>query len=151
MNVYTLRPAAAADVPTVAALVNAAYRHYVERLGFAPRPMLDDYAEVIRNKRVTVAESRGTIVGVVVLDVDDEGFVVDNVAVEPSHRGAGVGRTLLEFAEAAARSAGFDSIYLYTHEKMTENIALYSRIGYVEYARRSQGEFSLVYMRKSLA
>ena len=151
MNACRLRPAEAADVPTVAALVNAAYGHYVERIGFAPRPMLDDYAQVIRNKRVTVAESRGTIVGVVVLDVDDEGFVVDNVAVEPSHRGAGVGRALLEFAEAAARSAGFDSIYLYTHEKMTENIALYLRIGYVEYARRSQGEFSLVYMRKRLA
>jgi hypothetical protein len=32
---------------------------------------------------------------------------------------------------------------------MTENLALYSRIGYVEYERR-QGEFSLVYMRKRL-
>jgi ribosomal protein S18 acetylase RimI-like enzyme len=113
--------------------------------------MREDYAEVIGSKRVTVAESQGTIVGVVVLDVDDEGFVIDNVAVDPSHRGAGVGRALLEFAEAEARRAGFDSIYLYTHEMMTENIALYSRIGYVEYARRSQGRFSLVYMRKPLA
>ena len=43
--------------------------------------------------------------------------------------------------EAEARRAGFDSIYLYTHEKMTENLALYSRIGYVEYDRRSQGDF----------
>ena len=77
---------------TVATLVNAAYGHYVERIGFAPRPMLDDYAQVIRSKRVTVAESQGTIVGVVVLDVDDEGFVIDNVAVDPSHRGAGVGK-----------------------------------------------------------
>jgi hypothetical protein len=33
---------------------------------------------------------------------------------------------------------------------MAENLALYSRIGYVEYARRSQGEFSLVYMWKHL-
>ncbi len=42
-------------------------------------------------------------------------------------------------------------IYLYTHEKMTENIALYAKIGYVEYDRRSQGDFSLVYMRKQLS
>jgi GNAT superfamily N-acetyltransferase len=60
------------------------------------------------------------------------------------------GKALLEFAEDEARRAGFDSIYLYTHEKMTENLALYSKIGYVEYDRRSQGEFSLVYMRKYL-
>jgi ribosomal protein S18 acetylase RimI-like enzyme len=151
MNACTLRPAEAADAQAVATLVNAAYGHYVERIGFPPRPMREDYAEVIRSKRVTVAESQGTIVGVVVLGVDDEGFVIDNVAVDPAHRGAGVGKALLGFAEAEAKRAGFDSIYLYTHEMMTENIALYSRIGYVEYARRSQGRFSLVYMRKPVA
>jgi ribosomal protein S18 acetylase RimI-like enzyme len=112
--------------------------------------MTDDYAEVIANQRVTVAESYGNIVGVIVLSVDDEGFLIDNVAVEPSHRGEGLGRALLEFADAEARRMGFDSIHLYTHEKMTENLAIYSRIGYVEYDRRSHGEFSLVYMRKHL-
>jgi ribosomal protein S18 acetylase RimI-like enzyme len=147
---WSFRSAVGADVPKVAALVNAAYGHYVERLGMLPRPMTDDYAEVIANQRVTVAESQGTIVGVIVLTVDDEGFLVDNVAVDPSYRGKGLGRALLEVAEAEARRMGFDSICLYTHEKMTENLAIYSRIGYVEYDRRSQGEFSLVYMRKHL-
>jgi ribosomal protein S18 acetylase RimI-like enzyme len=146
----SFRPASGADVPEVTALVNAAYGHYVERLGMLPRPMTDDYAQVIANRRVTVAESNGTIVGVIVLDVDDEGFFIDNVAVDPSYRGRGLGRALLELAEAEARRAGFDSIYLYTHEKMTENLAIYSSIGYVEYDRRSRGEFSLVYMRKQL-
>jgi ribosomal protein S18 acetylase RimI-like enzyme len=61
-----------------------------------------------------------------------------------------LGKALLQFAEGEARRAGFDAIYLYTHERMTENLALYSRIGYVEYDRRSQGGFSLVYMRKQL-
>jgi ribosomal protein S18 acetylase RimI-like enzyme len=147
---YSFRPATGADVSEVAALVNAAYGHYVERIGMLPRPMTDDYTEVIANQRVTVAESQGTIVGVIVLTVDDEGFLIDNVAVGTSHRGEGLGRALLEFAEAEARLIGFDSIHLYTHEKMTENLAIYSRIGYVEYDRRSQGEFSLVYMRKHL-
>ena len=131
-------------------LVEAAYGHYVERIGRLPGPMTNDYAEVIRNHHVTVAERHGAIVGVIVLTVTDEGFLINNVAVHPSHRGTGLGRALLEFAEAEARRAGFDSIYLYTHEKMTENLALYSRIGYVEYDRRSQGAFSLVYLRKHL-
>jgi ribosomal protein S18 acetylase RimI-like enzyme len=147
---YSFRSAIGADVAKVTALVNAAYGDYVERIGVVPRPMTDDYAEVIKSYRVTVAESHETIVGVIVLTVTDEGFLIDNVAVDPSHRGEGLGKALLEFAEAEARRAGFDSIYLYTHEKMTENLALYSRIGYVEYDRRSQGEFSLVYMRKQL-
>jgi ribosomal protein S18 acetylase RimI-like enzyme len=145
-----LRPANAQDAGKVAALVAAAYGHYVERIGRRPGPMTEDYAEVIRNRQVTVAERDGTIAGVIVLTVTDEGFLIDNVAVHPSHRGIGLGRALLEFAEAEARRAGYDSVYLFTHEKMTQNQALYSRIGYAEYERRSQGDFSLVYMRKHL-
>jgi ribosomal protein S18 acetylase RimI-like enzyme len=147
---YLFRSATGSDVPKVAALVDAAYGHYVKRLGVLPRPMTDDYAEVIANQRVTVAESHGTIVGVIVLTVEDEGFLIDNVAVDPSYRGQGLGRALLEFAEAEARHTDFDSIHLYTHEKMTENLAIYSKFGYIEYDRRSQGDFSLVYMRKHL-
>jgi ribosomal protein S18 acetylase RimI-like enzyme len=147
---YSLRSAEAADASRVAELVDAAYGHYVERIGMPPGPMTDNYAEVIRNRQVTVAERHGAIVGIIVLTVTDEGFLVDNVAVHPGHRGTGLGRALLEFAEAEARRAGFDSIYLYTHEQLTENLALYARIGYVEYDRRSQGAFSLVYLRKHL-
>ena len=134
----------------MAELVDAAYGHYVERIGMLPGPMTNDYADVIRNRQVTVAERQGAIVGIIVLTVTDEGFLVDNVAVHPSHRGTGLGRALLQFAEAEAQRAGFDAIYLYTHEKMTENLALYARIGYVEYDRRSQGAFSRVYLRKHL-
>jgi ribosomal protein S18 acetylase RimI-like enzyme len=147
---YRLRPATGSDAASVAALVDAAYGHYVERIGMQPGPMTDDYTEVIRDRQVSVAEHDGAIVGVVVLSVTNEGFLIENVAVHPSRRRTGLGRTLLQFAEAEARRAGFDAIHLYTHEKMTENLALYSRIGYVEYDRRSQGGFSLVYMRKQL-
>jgi ribosomal protein S18 acetylase RimI-like enzyme len=146
----SLRPATLADAPRLSELVRAAYAHYVERLGGPPRPMTDDYAEVGRSRRVIVAEREGEILGVVVLGVSDEGFFVDNVAVHPSHQGIGVGRALLEHAENAARDAGFDSIYLYTHERMVENLALYSRIGYVEYDRRPNGGAHIVYLRKNL-
>jgi ribosomal protein S18 acetylase RimI-like enzyme len=145
-----LRPATAADVPRLTELVRAAYGQYVERLGRPPRPMTDDYADVVRDFRVTVAERGVGIVGLIVLGVGDEGFLIDNVAVDPSQQGGGVGRALLEHAEAEARRAGFDSIYLYTHERMTENLALYSRIGYVEYDRRLHGGACLVYLRKKL-
>jgi ribosomal protein S18 acetylase RimI-like enzyme len=149
-GIYSLRSAEAADASRVAELVDAAYGHYVERIGMLPGPMTDDYADVICNRQVTVAERQGAIAGIIVLTVTDEGFLVDNVAVHPSHRGTGLGRALLQFAEAEAQRAGFDAIYLYTHEKMTENLALYARIGYVEYDRRSQGAFSRVYLRKHL-
>ena len=134
----------------MAALVNDAYGHYVARIGRKPGPMTWDYAEMIRDRDATVAESGGAIVGLLIVGPTDEGFVVENVAVHPSQQGKGLGRTLLELAETKARGAGFDSIYLFTHEKMTENQALYARIGYVEYERRVEGELARVFMRKPL-
>lgn len=150
MTGTSLRPATAAVAPRLTEVAQAAYGHYVERLGRPPRPMVEDYLEVVRSHDVTVAERDGEIVGLIVLAVTDEGFLIDNVAVDPSHRGTGVGRALLEHAEHAARRAGFDSVYLFTHELMSENLALYSRIGYVEYDRRVDGDACLVYLRKKL-
>ncbi len=150
MDSYVIRAANAGNAAAVAALVDAAYKHYIERIGMLPGPMTLDYANVIAERQVLVADIDGTIAGVLVLGVDDEGFVIENVAVHPSLRGKGLGQALLQRAEAEAVGRGFDAIHLYTHEKMTENLALYSKIGYREYARRSQGDFSLVYLRKPL-
>lgn len=151
MNALSFRPATDADVPRLAELAQAAYGHYVERLGHPPRPLTDDYAEVVRDQSVTVAQRGLKIVGMIVLGVGDDGFLVDNVAVDPRHQGTGVGSALLERAEEEARRAGFDSLYLYTHEKMTENLALYSWMGYTESDRRQHGDARLVYLRKSLS
>jgi ribosomal protein S18 acetylase RimI-like enzyme len=134
----------------VAALVDDAYCHYVEHIGFPPGPMTEDYSQVIRDRRVTIAEDGGEVVGVVVTGPAEEGFLLDNVAVRPSYQGKGLGRVLLHHAESEARAAGFDSIYLYTHEKMTENQALYARLGYVEFGRRAEHGFARVFMRKAL-
>jgi pimeloyl-ACP methyl ester carboxylesterase len=72
---YWFRSAEAADAARAAELVDAAYGHYVERIGMLPGPMTDDYAEVICNRQVTVAEHHGAIVGIIVLTGTDEGFL----------------------------------------------------------------------------
>jgi N-acetylglutamate synthase-like GNAT family acetyltransferase len=100
---------------------------------------------------VHVAVQNGTIVGVLELKATDEGFLLDSIAVLPSSQGSGVGRALFEFAEAEARAQGYDSIYLMTNEKMTENQILYARIGYVLFDRRVVDGYARVVMRKPLA
>jgi GNAT superfamily N-acetyltransferase len=97
-----------------------------------------------------VAAAGTTVVGAIVLKLTDEGFYVDNVSVRPAVKGQGVGRLLLELAETEARRQGYTSIYLATHERMTENRSLYSRIGYVEYAHRVVNGFPRVFFRKAL-
>lgn len=148
---WSLRLALEADAGALAQLVDDAYGHYVERLGMPPGPMREDYAEVIRTRDVTLAESEGALVGAIVLGVGEQGLTIENVAVHPSRQGEGLGRALLELAEEEARRRGFDSVHLYTHEQMTENLALYERIGYVEYERRAEQGFSRVFMSKRLA
>lgn len=74
----------------------------------------------------------------------------ENVAVDPGRQGEGIGRRLLDRAERRAREAGLDALTLYTHEKMSENLALYALLGYEETGRRRERGFSRVYLRKSL-
>jgi GNAT superfamily N-acetyltransferase len=146
-----IRPALPGDAPSIAACVCEAYVHYIERIGKQPGPMLEDYADVIRQFQVHVAVAGGKVVGAIVLKVTDEGFYIDNVAVRPLVKGKGIGRLLLEFAEAEARRQRYQSIYLATHELMTENRTLYSRIGYGEYDHRIVNEYPRVFFRKTLS
>ena len=62
----------------------------------------------------------------------------------------GFGRRLISHAEEEARRLGFAAIELYTHELMSENIALYQRLGYEEFARQTEKGYNRVYMRKQL-
>ena len=112
--------------------------------------MLDDYARLIGDGRVHVIEHDGDVVGILVLIPREDAMLLDNVAVSPSAQGLGLGRALLKFAEAAAVDAGFRLIRLYTNEAMTENIALYTRIGYSETHRVEEKGLRRVYMTKAL-
>ena len=51
---------------------------------------------------------------------------------------------------AEVRGRGFESVYLCTNSRMTENQLLYPRIGYVEYDRRAQSGYERVFYRKRL-
>jgi ribosomal protein S18 acetylase RimI-like enzyme len=146
-----IRPATPEDAPGIAATVCEAYVHYIERIGRQPGPMLEDYSKVIAESQVHVADGDFGVVGAIVLKLTDEGFYVENVAVRPAARGSGVGRRLLKFAEAEAVRQGFSSIYLATHVLMTENRALYERVGYVRYDQRIVGDYPRVFLRKMLS
>ncbi len=146
-----IRPAVATEADAVADVVHAAYRHYIARIGKPPGPMLDDYAQRIAARQVWVLEREGVFAGILVLEETVDGFLLDNIAVRPEWQGKGIGRALLEFTEAEARRRGFTAVRLYTHALMTENIALYQRIGFVETHRVSEKGYDRIYMAKRLS
>ena len=53
----------------------------------------------------------------------------------PEHQRKGMGRRLLEFAEARSRALRRPEIRLFTNAKMVRNIALYQSLGYAETRR----------------
>jgi GNAT superfamily N-acetyltransferase len=154
-----IRRAQPDDEAAIVAIVERAYGVYVERIGMRPGPMDADYTEKLRRALVHVAEDgeaavgddgAAPVVGLIVL-VEIEGrLLIENVAVDPDRQGEGIGGRLLEFAEETARAAGIETLALYTHEKMSENLALYARLGYEEDERRRERGFSRVFMSKRL-
>ena len=146
-----LRPATHDDLAAIEEIVRAAYTPYRARIGRDPGPMRDDYEALIREGRVHVAVRDGSVEGILVLIPQDEAMRLDNVAVAPGAQGSGLGRAMLAFAERAAIAAGYGAIALYTNAAMTENIALYARLGYAETHRIEEKGLQRVYLRKPLA
>jgi ribosomal protein S18 acetylase RimI-like enzyme len=145
-----IRRAEASDQAAIEAIVARAYEPWIERIGIRPRPMEQDYAERIAATDAFVLEDDDGIAGLLILEVDGGHLVVDNVAIDPSRQGKGLGRRLLAYAEDRAREKGVPELRIYTHQKMTENIELYTRLGYVEYERRTVDGRDGVFMAKGL-
>lgn len=145
-----IRPAGIADLAAIKTVVADAYAPYIPRIGQKPGPMLDDYHEHICEDRAFVTEDAEGITGLLVLIPGTDTLLLDNIAVAPRAQGRGLGRTLVSFAERAARNQGHAAISLYTNAAMVENIALYQRLGYTETHRAVEKGFARVYMRKTL-
>jgi ribosomal protein S18 acetylase RimI-like enzyme len=146
-----IRSANPRDRAAVEAIVHAAYSIYKERIGKAPGPMLDDYARLIELGAVSVLEAPdGVIPALVVLLPRPDHLLLDNIAVHPDHQGRGLGRRLVAFAESEARRLGYAELRLYTHERMTENIALYTRLGFRETGRGTEAGYDRVFMAKPI-
>jgi GNAT superfamily N-acetyltransferase len=138
------------DLRAVEEIVQAAYGKYVPRLGRKPVPMLDDYRTLIEEGHVYVVEHDGAVKGILVLIPEEDVMLLDNVAVAPAAQGLGLGRTMLKFAERLAIDRGYRRIRLFTNEAMVENIALYSRSGYLETHRAEEKGVRRVHMAKLL-
>lgn len=62
----------------------------------------------------------------------DRNLVVHRLAVDPSHQGKGIARTIMDFAENFAREQQYDSIRLDTFSQNPRNQRFYSNRGYTD-------------------
>ena len=97
-------------------------------------------------------EEGDALAGILVLEEAGDGaLLLDNVAVAPSAQGKGHGQALVAFAEAEAQRRRLREVRLYTNVLMTENLALYGRLGFRETGRVSEKGYERVYMAKTTA
>ena len=145
-----IRRAALADLPGIKDCARAAYQVYVARIGREPAPMIADFAAQIAEGIVDVCVVENGICGFIIHYQRGDHVHLENVAVSPYCQGHGHGRALIAHVEAAACRAGAAAVELYTNAKMTENLGLYPRLGYVEIDRRNEDGFDRVFFRKPL-
>jgi ribosomal protein S18 acetylase RimI-like enzyme len=126
-----LRRASDADHGAIVTLQRAAYARNRPLLGVEPLPLLADYHAILREYEVWVADADdGGLAGVLVLQPRAEDVLIWSIATDPARQGTGQGNHLLAAAEERARGRGTPMVRLYTGQKLTANVAWYSRHGY---------------------
>ena len=151
-----LRRGTVDDAAALTALQQAAYAPMAEIAGGVPLPLRVDYRDILREMEVWLAEpDGGRLDGALILEHDADATLVWSVSVAPGGQSKGLGRRLLDFAEARARAEGRTRMRLYTNVRFERNCAIYRRFGYAEVREERIGEteppFVIVHMEKSLA
>ncbi|MFD4551516.1 GNAT family N-acetyltransferase [Streptomyces sp. NPDC058466] len=149
MTDQEIRAAVDADVPVVEAVIDAAFRPYIARIGLVPAPMEADHAANVAAGRVFVTGE--PVTGLVVLEEHADHLYLDAIAVRPDAHGKGVGRRLLHFVDARARELGLPEVRLLTNALMWENQKIYPKYGYEVVERRVDGPYDRIHYRKRLA
>lgn len=145
-----LRPATSSDVAAIRNIAKRAYIKYVPRIGRVPAPMAADFLSHVQAGQTHVAEIDGLVVGYLIAFTRDDDCFIENVAVDPSGAGKGIGKALMALAEDHARDAGRDKVVLYTNARMHENFPFYAALGYRTTGLVVEAGFRRVYFEKDV-
>ena len=140
---FVIRRAGPDDVVPIRELTLRAYAKWLSVTPRKPRPMTADYAAAIRTNRFDLLYEGGNLIGLVESDREGDELMIVNVAVDPGHQGRGLGTLLMRHTEERAAALGLHATRLYTNKLMTENIALYERLGY-EFEKETHHEAGTV-------
>jgi ribosomal protein S18 acetylase RimI-like enzyme len=140
MSELSFRFATADDIPVLVALTESAYRGDASRAGWTTEAdLLDgqrtDLEEITRlvagpSTRFLLAVRDGYVIGSVLLSSNDDHVYIGMFAVSPVEQNRGLGRKMLEEAEAISRREAFARTEMTVIGQRPELIAWYRRRGY---------------------
>ena len=141
MHTLTFRSATVADIDALVALVTSAYRGDASRVGWTTEadlldgPRIDPEIlrqDILRDRSlVLLAERDGALVACAHISDDGDAGYFGMFSVDPAQQGGGVGKQLMDAAEAhAAREWGVPVMQMTVIDVRDELIAFYERRGY---------------------
>src|SRR5262245_35937359 len=93
-----IREAISAELEQLRAIARAAYEKYVVRIGREPAPMNADFAAYVAARQAVVIEHDGQVAGYMIAWARPDDYFVDNLAIDLTYQGQGLGRILLDHA-----------------------------------------------------
>jgi len=152
-----LRAATAADAAALACTIAAAFEQYRGKLQPESGAFLETAeaiaAELARDSGAVVAERNGTMVGCVMVRLEEGDLYLGRLSVLPSERGRGIARRLVEAVEGEARRRELGGVRLGVRVVLTDNQRFFTSLGYAEYSREAHPGFDYptsINMRKAL-
>jgi len=126
-----VRDATLGDATAIAALVNQAFlveRFFVD--GDRTNPA--EIARLLETGTFLLAEADGRLVACVYVELRGARGYFGMLSVDPSRQGEGLGRRLVDAAEARCRSRGCRLMEIHVVDVREELPPFYRRLGYVE-------------------
>ena len=144
---WRIREATPEDADNLKNCMESAYAAYQSRMGGVRLPPMDvDYFSEIKKYPTWVVDSKGNILGGLIMSFEGDRASIANIAVGPKCQGQGIGGALMKFAESKARENNFSILHLTTHVLLKENVSLYRHLGWEETAR----DKTKVFMKKEI-
>ena len=152
MIIIDIIKAEIADLPAILALQKLAYQSEAELVGDYSIPPLtqtiDSITDDFNNGIILKAVNNGEIVGSIRMRLAENTLYIGRLIVAPSHQNRGIGTALLSAAENLYPQARFE---LFTSDKSSKNLSLYTKNGYQEFKREPLNKnVTIVFLEKQV-
>lgn len=119
----------------------------------AHRLTVEELKRKARREIALAAYDDGRLAGCVFIELRSDHAYIGKLAIDPAQQRGGLGRLLVEAAEAQAKKVGLAALELQTRIELTLNQAMFRHLGFRETARTAHPGFdrpTAVTMRKDL-
>jgi N-acetylglutamate synthase-like GNAT family acetyltransferase len=129
-----IRRATPQDAPAIATVLRRVfldYRHHLSREALVVvTPSAEEICQRMTEGTIWVALQEGEIVGTVGAIPKSDGAYLRSMAILPCARGQGIGKMLLQHAEAFAQEIAQNRVYLVTASFLNRSVRLYEKFGF---------------------